>query len=113
MNENKENNELKTDFYEILGVSKNASLDEMKKKYKKLTTDDIDQYEVQYIGSKEEEKDILFFYEKCRGDMSQMIEYIPFSSSLHIIRYKEFIDKCLEEKKLEKYEKFVKDSENG
>ena len=183
MNENKENNELKTDFYEILGVSKNASLDEMKKKYKKLailvhpdknpsdpigakekfqllslametlsdprkkklydqlgikeylnyikgnqssnetynyetiykkfTTDDIDQYEVQYIGSKEEVKDILFFYEKCRGDMSQIIEYVPFSSSLHIIRYKEIIDIGIENKKIEKYENFVKDSENG
>lgn len=59
--------------------------------FRKVTREDIDAYEAQYIGSNEEETDVLHFYDEFKGDMSKMLEWIPLSDPSYLKRYEQII----------------------
>ena len=45
------------------------------------STKDIDTYENKYINSKEEEQDLIIFYNENKGDITNILECIPFSKT--------------------------------
>ena len=54
---------------------------------KKLNIKDINDYEMKYKGSKEEEQDLISLYNDNNGDISEILENIPYSNNQDIKRF--------------------------
>lgn len=67
---------------------------------------DIENFEKKYIGSKEEEEDLVNFYNENGGDMKNILEWIPFSKNDDIERYMKIYEKLFKKKTLKKNKKF-------
>ena len=74
--------------------------------YKEITKKDIDSFELRYKGSKEEEEDLLEFYETHEGNVSRLLEWIPLSKNEDIDRLLKIIDKAIKEGKVKKFPKY-------
>jgi DnaJ family protein C protein 9 len=55
----------------------------------KLSTDDIDQFAMKYKMSEEEEQDVLKHYEKYKGNLVKMLEYVMLSEERDVPRWVE------------------------
>ena len=55
----------------------------------KLSTDDIDQFAMKYKMSNEEEKDVLENYEKYKGNLVKMLEFVMLSEDRDVPRWVE------------------------
>ena len=60
--------------------------------FKKVTKQEIDEYEKTYFGSDDEVEDLLYAHKRCHGDWLLMIEYIPFANIESIDRFKKLYD---------------------
>jgi DnaJ homolog subfamily C member 9 len=55
----------------------------------KLSTDDIDQFAMKYKMSEEEEKDVLENYQKYKGNLTKMLEFVMLSEDRDVPRWVE------------------------
>ena len=67
---------------------------------------DIESFEKKYIGSKDEEEDLINFYNENDGDMKKILEWIPFSKNEDVERYIKIYEKLFKNKTLKKNKKF-------
>ena len=70
----------------------------------KLSTDDIDQFAMKYKMSEEEEADVLKHYEKYKGNLVKMLEYVMLSEERDVPRWVEdYIQPALTAGKIKSY----------
>lgn len=72
------------------------------------STKEIDQFKNNYINSKEEKEDLINFYNEYKGDMTNILECIPYSTNSDIERYIKIYEDLFEKKVLEKTKKYEK-----
>ncbi|CAD8100281.1 unnamed protein product [Paramecium primaurelia] len=101
-------NEEKRKMYDETGMIE--GMDEFKNAYEfyrnlypKISKEDIDKYEIKYRFSKEEEKDLIEFYNKNCGNLKCLLENIILSRNEDIPRFLEFYDKMIQQKKITDY----------
>ncbi|XP_050522852.1 dnaJ homolog subfamily C member 9 [Daktulosphaira vitifoliae] len=75
--------------------------------FKKITDDDIREFEKNYKGSDDEKRDLKKGYLAGKGDMTFIINMVPFSSVHEEDRLREILEKIIEEEDLPKYETFT------
>ena len=73
---------------------------------------DIESFEQKYIGSKDEEEDLINFYNENGGDMKKILEWIPFSKNEDVERYIKIYEKLFKKRTLKKYKKFEDSKDN-
>jgi len=72
--------------------------------FPKVTTSDIDAFEVKYKCSDEEEADVLKYYTQFKGDLNKMLECVMLSSDVDKGRWvKDFIDPAIKSGEIENY----------
>ena len=65
--------------------------------FPKVTTADIDAFEVKYKCSEEEEADVLKYYSQFKGDLGKMVECVMLSSDVDKERWvKDYIEPAIE-----------------
>lgn len=74
--------------------------------HSRIDAKDIEKYEQTYRNSKDEEEDLIQFYNKFDGDIKNILQYIPFSEDTDIDRYLEIYERLFKSKTLEKTKKF-------
>jgi DnaJ family protein C protein 9 len=79
--------------------------------FPKLTISQIEKFGKDYIGSKEEQLDILNAYEKCHGNSIKMMELIMFMEDGEEQRLIKIIDHLIEEKKVSSNSNYIKSRE--
>ena len=67
---------------------------------------DIDNFQKKYVGSKDEEEDLINFYNENGGDMTSLLEWIPLSKNGDVERYMKVYEKLFKNKKIKKNKKF-------
>ncbi|CAD8188985.1 unnamed protein product [Paramecium octaurelia] len=104
-------NEEKRKMYDETGMIE--GMDEFKNAYEfyrnlypKISKEDIDKYELKYRFSKEEEKDLIEFYNKNSGNVKCILENIILSKNEDIPRFLEFYDRMIKQKKITDYKIF-------
>ena len=73
---------------------------------------DIDNFGKKYIGSKDEEEDLINFYNENGGDIKKILEWIPFSKNEDVDRYIKIYEKLFKKKTLKKNKKFEDSKDN-
>jgi DnaJ family protein C protein 9 len=73
---------------------------------------DIESFEKKYVGSKEEEEDLINFYNENDGDMKHILEWIPFSKNEDIERYIKIYENLFKNKNLKKNKKYEDSKDN-
>ncbi len=67
---------------------------------------DIESFEKKYVGSQDEEDDLINFYNENGGDITKIMEWIPFSKNEDLERYIKIYEKLFKNKTLKKNKKF-------
>lgn len=66
---------------------------------------DIDNFAKKYQGSEEEKKDVLRYYETCKGDLNKMVACVMCSNKLDKPRWvKEYIEPAIKKKTVPRYD---------
>ncbi|XP_073441933.1 dnaJ homolog subfamily C member 9 [Dendrobates tinctorius] len=78
--------------------------------FKKITVEDIKEYEKKYKGSEEERADIIQAYMDFEGDMDKIMDSVMFAGIDDEPRIKEIIQKAINKKEVPAYDAFVKES---
>ena len=73
---------------------------------------DIEFFEKKYVGSKDEEEDLINFYNENGGDIKNILEWIPFSKNEDIERYIKIYEKLFKKKTLKKNKKYEVSKDN-
>ena len=73
---------------------------------------DIDNFAKKYIGSKDEEEDLINFYNENGGDIKNILEWIPFSKNEDVERYIKVFEKLFKKKTLKKNKKYEDSKDN-
>lgn len=74
--------------------------------FPKVSTNEINNFMDQYVGSEEELKDLIKIYERTKGDMDKIYQiHMSFDEE----RTTEQINKLIDEGKIEAYDKFTKE----
>ena len=73
---------------------------------------DIDSYVNKYVGSKEEEQDLINYYNDNNGDLRRILEWIPCSKNEDVERFIDIYEKLFKEKILKKNQKYEKTKNN-
>ncbi len=77
--------------------------------FPKVTTADIDAFEVKYKCSDEEEKDVLKYYARFKGDLNKMVECVMLSSDADKERWvKDYIMPAIEKGDVEDFKDKIK-----
>jgi DnaJ family protein C protein 9 len=77
--------------------------------FPKVTTADIDAFEVKYKCSDEEEADVLKYYMRFKGDLNKMVECVMLSSDADIERWvKDYINPAVKKGKVRDYKDTIK-----
>ncbi|XP_045481731.1 J domain-containing protein CG6693-like [Harmonia axyridis] len=74
--------------------------------FKKISLKDIQNFEKDYIGSETEVRDIRKAYESCKGNMTKMMEYIPFANPESEPRIIEVMRGLVDKGEVEEYDQF-------
>jgi DnaJ homolog subfamily C member 9 len=69
--------------------------------YSQVTEDSVAEWEKKYPGSSMEKEDLKEFYERSKGNMKKVKDYIPFVEDEDLYRVKEVIDSMIESGELE------------
>ena len=67
---------------------------------------DIESFEKKYVNSKDEEEDLINFYNENDGDIKKILEWIPFSKNEDVQRYIKIYEKLFKNKTLKKNKKY-------
>lgn len=67
---------------------------------------DIESFHNKYINSKDEEEDLINFYNSNGGDIKKILEWIPYSTNDDVQRYIKIYEKLFKKKTLTKTKKF-------
>ena len=67
---------------------------------------DIENFEKKYVESKEEEEDLINFYNENGGDITKILEWIPFSKNEDVTRFIKIYEKLFKKNTLKKNKKF-------
>lgn len=67
---------------------------------------DIESFHDKYINSKDEEEDLINFYNSNGGDIKKILEWIPYSTNEDVQRYIKIYEKLFKKKTLTKTKKF-------
>ena len=67
---------------------------------------DIESFHDKYINSKDEEEDLINFYNSNGGDIKKILEWIPYSTNDDVQRYIKISEKLFKKKTLTKTKKF-------
>jgi len=68
-----------------------------REKFKEITSDDIDEYKKTYVDGPEEAEDLLSYFEDNEGDMTALLESIPYSTSGDKPRFIDFFTNYIKE----------------
>ena len=74
----------------------------------KIEIQEIEEFEKRYRFGREEEEDLIDYYNNHKGDMVQLLESIPCSTNEDIPRFIEFFEQKIKEKILDSTKKFDK-----
>ena len=80
--------------------------------YKRITTNDIENYSKKYKKSEEEKMDLIDFYIDNDGDVELILENIPLSENKDIQRFKDFYEQIIKEGIIERTELYEKSKNN-
>ena len=80
--------------------------------YKRVTTNDIENYSKKYKNSEEEKMDLIDFYIDFDGDVELILENIPLSENKDIQRFKDFYEEIINEGIIERTELYEKSKNN-
>ncbi|KAF8821288.1 DnaJ domain-containing protein [Cardiosporidium cionae] len=75
--------------------------------FPQLDPDDIEAFASSYRKSEDEKHDLIEFYERFGGDVSDILKWIPLSEASDIDRYLNIINALIKEKRLEKTELYI------
>lgn len=76
--------------------------------FPKVTTADIDAFEVKYKCSDEEEKDVLKYYMQFKGDLNKMVECVMLSSDADKKRWvKDYINPAIDKGNVSDYSQMI------
>jgi DnaJ family protein C protein 9 len=76
--------------------------------FPKVTTADIDAFEVKYKCSDEEEKDVLKYYMQFKGDLNKMVECVMLSSDADKERWvKDYINPAIDKGNVTDYSQMI------
>ncbi|XP_066996762.1 dnaJ homolog subfamily C member 9 [Anabrus simplex] len=78
--------------------------------FKKITVEDITNYEKSYKGSQEEKDDLKRAYLDGKGDMDFILEAVPFSNTEEEGRLRELILKMIKNNEVPEYSAFVNET---
>ena len=73
---------------------------------------DIESFEKKYIGSKDEEEDLINFYNENNGNIKNILEWIPFSKNEDVERYIKIYENLFKTKTLKKNKNFENSKNN-
>lgn len=79
---------------------------------KKISIKDIANYNNKYKNSKEEEEDLMKFYIQQKGNITNILDTIPYSTNKDIKRYIKIYEKLFKLKKLTRYDEYEKTKNN-
>lgn len=68
-----------------------------REKYKEITPKDIEEYKQRYVGGEDEEEDLINYFEENEGDMTLVLEAIPYSGDEDKARFIKFFERKLKE----------------
>jgi len=80
--------------------------------YKRVTTNDIENYTKKYKNSEEEKMDLIDFYIDNDGDVELILENIPLSENKDIQRFIDFYEQIIKEGIIERTELYEKSKNN-
>lgn len=72
-----------------------------------ITEKDIDDFTLRYRGSEMEVEDLINFYNENKGDMTELLEWIPLSTNGDRDRFIAIYQKLIAEKKIKKFKSFA------
>ncbi|KAF5287730.1 hypothetical protein FQA39_LY15750 [Lamprigera yunnana] len=78
--------------------------------FKKISTEDIENYKKEYLGSETEKIDIKKAYVGTKGDMNRILEMVPFSNCENEPRIIEIVRNMVNNGEVEEYSKFFNES---
>ncbi|KAF6198840.1 hypothetical protein GE061_006863 [Apolygus lucorum] len=78
--------------------------------FKKITDDDIRNYEAKYKGGDEEKTDLLKAYQKFDGDIDMILDHVPFSHPEDIPRFQEILRPMIDSKEIPYHKRFLNDN---
>lgn len=70
------------------------------KRSKPISEEDIEAYRQQYKDSQEEREDLMHFFEKYRGNVKLVLQYIPYSEHADLERLVRIFDELIGQRKL-------------
>ncbi|KAK9798569.1 hypothetical protein WJX73_010286 [Symbiochloris irregularis] len=75
--------------------------------YKEVTEDEVDNFSAEYRGSEEEQRDLLAYYQRFKGDMAQVFEWLMCSdAALDSHRFRDAIDAAIEAGEAKKHKAY-------
>ncbi|GAW82353.1 DnaJ domain containing protein [Plasmodium gonderi] len=83
--------------------------------HSRIKVEDILNYEKKYKNSQDEKEDLIQFYNKFNGNLTHILEYIPFSEESDLERYISMFEKLFKLKEVKKtsdYDKSLKNINN-
>ncbi|CAA9989404.1 DnaJ protein, putative [Plasmodium knowlesi strain H] len=83
--------------------------------HERIKVEDILNYEKKYKNSSDEKEDLLEFYNKFNGNLTHILEYIPFSEEADLTRYIDIYNSLFKSKEIKKtpdYDKTLKNINN-
>jgi len=78
--------------------------------FKKIELKDIQKYEMEYIGSETEKRDIKRAYEGSKGNMDVILEMVPFSNCDNEPRILEIVRQMVDDGEVPEYKAFFNES---
>lgn len=79
--------------------------------FKKITVEDIQKYEQEYIGSETEKNDVKRAYLARNGNMDHILETVPFANCDNEPRYIEIVKEMIEKGEVPEYKSFTEEPE--
>lgn len=108
--------ETKRKRYDMTGEIDEDNLDELINKcrffYKEFCAEDIDDFATRYKNSKDEEEDLINFYEEHAGDLTKILHWIPLSENSDVDRFVGIYEKLIKDKVLKRTKAFKETRNN-
>lgn len=77
-----------------------------------FNSEDIDNFATRYKNGPEEEEDLIEFYERNKGDMTEILGWIPLSHNSDVERFIQTYDKLIKEKRIKALKRYKETKNN-